>query len=85
MKKNSPLYNALNQWMGQACPWSHLTHVENIIRSTKDNMEAQNYYGVALVMKSWIMSYVTDAYGDVPYSEATKGISDGNVTPAFDP
>lgn len=27
MKKNSPLYNALNQWMGQACPWSHLTHL----------------------------------------------------------
>ena len=65
--------------------YASLRDVENIIRSTKDNMDAQNYYGVALVMKSWIMSYVTDAYGDVPYSEATKGIIDGNVTPVFDP
>ncbi|WP_198439686.1 SusD/RagB family nutrient-binding outer membrane lipoprotein [Pareuzebyella sediminis] len=65
--------------------YASLRDVENIIRDTRDNPEAQNYYGVALIMKSWIMSYVTDAYGDVPYTEATQGISDGNVTPAFDP
>lgn len=65
--------------------YASLRDVENIIRGTKDLTEAQNYYGVALVMKSWIMSYVTDAYGDVPYSEATKGIEEGNVTPVFDP
>ena len=64
--------------------YASLRDVENIIRDTKDNPEAQNYYGVALVMKSWIYSYVTDAYGDVPYSEATKGIEEGNATPAFD-
>ncbi|NMG58033.1 hypothetical protein E1H12_05700 [Geitlerinema sp. P-1104] len=27
MKKNSPLYNALNQGLGQVSPWSHLTHL----------------------------------------------------------
>lgn len=64
--------------------YASLRDVENIIRDTKENPEAQNYYGSALVMKSWIYSYVTDAYGDVPYSEATKGIEEGNVTPAFD-
>ncbi|WP_419213962.1 SusD/RagB family nutrient-binding outer membrane lipoprotein [Maribacter sp. X9] len=64
--------------------YASLRDVENIIRDTKENPDAQNYYGVALVMKSWIFSYVTDAYGDVPYSEATKGIEDGNVTPVFD-
>ena len=64
--------------------YASLRDVENIIRDTETNEEAQNYYGVALVMKSWIYSYVTDAYGDVPYSEATSGIEDGNVTPAFD-
>ena len=65
--------------------YASLRDVENIIRGTKENPEAQNYYGVALIMKSWIYSYVTDAYGDVPYAEATKGIEEGNVTPAFDP
>jgi len=63
--------------------YASLRDVENIIRDTKDNPDAQNYYGVALVLKSWIYSYLTDAYGDVPYLEATQGISDGNVTPAF--
>lgn len=65
--------------------YASLRDVENIIRGTQENPESQNYYGVALILKSWIMSYVTDSYGDVPYSEATKGISDGNVTPIFDP
>lgn len=64
--------------------YASLRDVENIIRDTQENPDAQNYYGAALVMKSWIYSYVTDAYGDVPYSEATKGIAEGNVTPVFD-
>ncbi len=65
--------------------YASLRDVENIIRGTQENPEAQNYYGVALVMKSWIYSYLTDAYGDVPYLEAIQGISEGNVTPVFTP
>lgn len=64
--------------------YASLRDVENILRDTKEVPEAQNYYGVGLIMKSWIYSYLTDAYGDVPYSEATQGISDGNITPVFD-
>ncbi len=40
--------------------------------------------GVALVMKSYIFSVLTDAYGDIPYTEAAQGIEDGNFTPAYD-
>lgn len=65
--------------------YASLRDVENIIRDTKENADQQNYYGVALVLKSWIYSYLVDAYGDVPYTEATKGISDDNITPAFSP
>ncbi len=57
--------------------------IENVIRDNKDNPDGQNYYGVALIIKSWIYSYLTDAYGDVPYTDATKGISEGNITPEF--
>jgi len=75
-------------WSPSGDPYSDayasLRDVENIIRNTEVDEEAQSYYGVALVMKSWIYSYVTDAYGDIPYSEATLGIENGNVTPAFD-
>lgn len=31
MKKNSPLYDALKQWMGQACAWSHLSHLKTCL------------------------------------------------------
>lgn len=62
-----------------------LRDVENVIRDTRDVPNKQNYYGVALIIKSWIYSYLTDAYGDVPYAEATQGISNDNITPKFTP
>jgi hypothetical protein len=41
-----------------------------------------NYKGVALVLRSWTFTLLTDAYGDIPYREA------GNIgeylTPAYD-
>ncbi len=43
-------------------------------------------YGPAQVMQSWAWSYVTDTYGDVPYSEALHADeADGSVTPSYDP
>ncbi|WP_205164641.1 MULTISPECIES: SusD/RagB family nutrient-binding outer membrane lipoprotein [Arenibacter] len=62
-----------------------LRDIENIIRDNKENPDRQNYYGVGLIVKSWIYSYLTDAYGDVPYTDAIKGISDDNITPEFTP
>lgn len=76
-------------WSPTGDPYDHayssLRDVENILRDTKENEGQQNYYGVALIIKSWIYSYLTDAYGDVPYTDATKGISDDNITPQFTP
>jgi hypothetical protein len=41
------------------------------------------YNGVALIMKSWMFSTITDTYGDAPYSEATSG--DNNILkPKYD-
>lgn len=31
------------------------------------------YNGIALILKSWMFSVVTDTYGDAPYTEATSG------------
>lgn len=42
-----------------------------------------NYLGVALILKSWMFSLATDAYGDVPYSEATKA-KQGIYQPKYD-
>ncbi|MBX2944213.1 MAG: SusD/RagB family nutrient-binding outer membrane lipoprotein [Cyclobacteriaceae bacterium] len=42
-----------------------------------------NYLGVALILKSWMFSLATDAYGDIPYSEATKA-KQGIYQPKYD-
>jgi len=65
--------------------YDSMRDIENILRDTKENPDQQNYYGVGLIVKSWIYSYLTDAYGDVPYINATKGISEDNITPEFTP
>ena len=43
-----------------------------------------NYIGPALVMKSWTFGAMTDIWGDIPYTEANKGI-EGPIAPAYDP
>ncbi|HZL09787.1 MAG TPA: SusD/RagB family nutrient-binding outer membrane lipoprotein [Prolixibacteraceae bacterium] len=40
--------------------------------------------GIALVLKAYCFSLLTDFYGDVPFSEALKGPSDANFTPVYD-
>lgn len=45
--------------------------------------EHENYQGVALVLQSYILSVLTDLYGDVPMSEAWMA-ADGMLQPAYD-
>lgn len=53
-----------------------MNDLQNIINNgPNDNMKA-----VARIVKTYIFSNVTDAWGDVPYSQALSG----NGTPAFD-
>lgn len=47
--------------------------------------ENANYEGVALVMRSWIFSLLTDVYGPIPYTDALKGTaSEPNYVPTYD-
>lgn len=41
-----------------------------------------NYKGVALILQSWIFSLLTDAYGEIPYSQA--GDINQYLTPVYD-
>ncbi|MTI26990.1 SusD/RagB family nutrient-binding outer membrane lipoprotein [Fulvivirga kasyanovii] len=80
---NEDRYN----WGPQGDPYNTfftaLRDVNNILQITEESGE-NNYRGVALVMKSWMYHVMTDAYGDVPYSEALQA-KDGVSLPAFDP
>jgi hypothetical protein len=51
----------------------------------KANKEASNqtYKGISLICEAWVMSMITDTYGDAPYSEASQA-RDRNFLPKFD-
>ncbi len=54
----------------------------NELITIAEKKENNNYEGVALVLRSWVFQLLTDAYGDIPYTEAVN-ISK-NITPAYD-
>ncbi|MES2064124.1 MAG: SusD/RagB family nutrient-binding outer membrane lipoprotein [Bacteroidota bacterium] len=58
-----------------------ITNFNQIIKLA-DAQSNPNYKGVALVLRSWVYSLLTDAYGDIPYSQAAN-IKE-NLTPVYD-
>jgi Starch-binding associating with outer membrane len=57
-----------------------------VLAGEKGTTPNANYEGVALVMRTWTFSILTDMWGAIPYTEALKGTSTEPVyTPAYDP
>lgn len=55
------------------------------IQDVAEAKDLKNYKGIALVLKSYITSVLTDLYGDVPYTEAWKGSgAEPIISPAYD-
>lgn len=71
---------------------------ENVYRNSLVNFESMlrlaapgepsanvNYEGIALVMRSFTYSYLTDVFGPIPYSQALKGTAaEAIYSPAYD-
>ncbi len=53
--------------------------IDKAVASGDKNMEA-----AGRIMKAYTFHNVTDLWGDVPYSEALRGTSDGIITPKYD-
>lgn len=51
---------------------------------TKDDPDRVNINAVTRIYYVYIMSIMTDLYGDIPYSEAGKGFLEGIFTPRYD-
>jgi hypothetical protein len=62
--------------------FDNMRDVKIIIQQSEANGE-NNYKAVALIMKSWMFSLATDAYGDIPYSEAISA-KEGQNYPKYD-
>ncbi|WP_116108465.1 SusD/RagB family nutrient-binding outer membrane lipoprotein [Lewinella sp. IMCC34191] len=74
------------QWAADGRFWS----LYAVIQDAKD-IEAYgiatgqtDYEAVALTLQAYMFSILTDAYGDVPYTEAGRAESDGIFAPAYD-
>ena len=62
--------------------YSYLRDVKKLSELSASSAQPA-YNGIALVLKSWMFSVITDTYGDAPYSEATSG--DTNIfKPKYD-
>jgi hypothetical protein len=74
-------WNSVGYWNGL---YEDLRNIETMLRRAQE-LDNPNYEGVGLVMKSWIFSMLTNAYGTVPYAEAVSVLEDGEETPAYTP
>lgn len=88
-------YNAKIQFVNEdRYGWAELNSIWNNVYSNYRNLQniftqvgsntASPYYGVSLILKSWMFSLVADAYGDAPYSQAGKGKTDAAYQPVYD-
>lgn len=63
--------------------YGHLRNVQNVIDLATGN-DMKNYEGIALVLKSYFFQSMTDIYGSIPYSQATKARSENINFPEYD-
>ncbi|WAC09348.1 SusD/RagB family nutrient-binding outer membrane lipoprotein [Dyadobacter pollutisoli] len=58
--------------------------VEQVIGAVKTAPENVNKLSVARIWRAYLYHRLTDLYGDIPYSEAGKALTDKNFTPKYD-
>lgn len=63
---------------------SHLRELSVIITETEGIAELSNQNAIAKIWKVFALHRVTDAYGDVPYTEAVRGNTDLIFKPVYD-
>ena len=65
--------------------FSELKNLQAVIDAANVDPKRPLVSGPAIVMRSLLFGYVTDVWGDVPYSEALRGDSpDGTILPKYD-
>lgn len=62
--------------------YNNLINLEEMLKVSREKGDV-NYEAIALTLRAWMMSNLTDMFGDVPFSEAGQGEL-GNFTPKFD-
>ena len=61
-----------------------IRNTTDVINKTKDVPERSNLMNMARILQAYAFVLLTDAYGDIPYTEAGKGFIDQSFFPAYD-
>ncbi|WP_183558956.1 SusD/RagB family nutrient-binding outer membrane lipoprotein [Mucilaginibacter sp. SP1R1] len=62
-----------------------LNNLEYVIPVLKAKPELASTYAAARIWRVYVYQKLTDFYGDIPYSQAGKALSQNVFTPAYDP
>ncbi|MEL7119591.1 MAG: SusD/RagB family nutrient-binding outer membrane lipoprotein [Bacteroidota bacterium] len=67
--------------------WNGLFNTISTLRDLERVASAQgddNYVAVAIILRSWLFSVLTDMYGDIPYTQGAQGDEGGILFPIYD-
>lgn len=59
-----------------------LSNLDEIVRLNKENGGFVNQVAIANILSVWLYHILTDAYGNIPYTQALGGVN--NFTPVYD-
>lgn len=62
-----------------------IRYLIEVINKTQDDPALSNLYNMARIWKAYCFQRLVDTYGDVPYTEAGLGYTEGNFLPKYDP
>ncbi|WP_024771933.1 SusD/RagB family nutrient-binding outer membrane lipoprotein [Aquimarina macrocephali] len=76
------------EWGSESGLWNEyygiLPEIDLILKtSLQEETKNTSYEGMALILRSYVFSILTDNWGSIPFSEAIDG-KDGNFTPKYD-
>ncbi|MDO9039399.1 MAG: SusD/RagB family nutrient-binding outer membrane lipoprotein [Lutibacter sp.] len=76
--RQSVITNVWDTWYSVVIADADAMHT---IASAEEN---NNMMGVALTLQAYGYAFLTDVYGDIPFTEAMKAATEGNIAPVYD-
>jgi hypothetical protein len=78
-------YSISSDVYGNAWQTFHVEALPDYQRIYKLGVDTKNpnYQAVAMIMRSWVYSLLTDIYGDIPYTQSLQGL-EGVLQPKYD-
>ena len=61
-----------------------IKQIVDVVENTRDKENKTNLYNIARIFKVYLFQFLTDLYGDIPYSEAGKAYTGQVLFPVYD-